>query len=58
MTGEEFERNEKAIMKQLKAKGIPTNAQLKRQFQKSAKSSDNSSGKWVTINGNHVLIKD
>ena len=35
--------------------GIPLIRDL--EYKKSAKTS-NSNGKWVTINGNHVLIKD
>lgn len=60
MSLEEFSKNEEAIMKQLKDKGIPTN----REFEKSSKSKTatkmKSSGKghWVTINGNHVFIED
>ena len=66
MSQEEFTQNEDAIMKQLKEIGIPTKAELYRQKQKSSNSSHslNSSSNgsndehWVTINGNHVLIKD
>ena len=61
MSGNEFAQHEKAIMKQLKERGIPTNSELKRQ-QLSKSSSGSSSGTdgghWVTINGNHVLMKD
>lgn len=60
MTTDEFAKHENAIMKQLREKGIPTKSQLQKHNQKSsAKNSANSNdGRWVTINGNHVLIKD
>ena len=50
-----FSKNEKAIMKQWGKIGIPSIRDL--EYKKSAKTS-NSKGKRVTINGNHVLIKD
>lgn len=69
MTSEEFQQNEKDIMKQLKEQGIPTKAQADVKSKASsgnntksnngAKSSGSSSsgdGNWVTINGNHVLL--
>lgn len=55
MTPDEFTKNEKAIMEQWGKIGIPSKRDL--EYKKSAKTS-NSNGKWVTINGNHVLIKD
>lgn len=62
MSTDEFLKNEKAIMKQMKEKGIPTNRELeqKRTRTKSNSASAKSSGKgrWVTINGNHVFIED
>lgn len=57
MTPEEFEQNEKAIMKQMKEKGIPTKAQAKAKDKASSSSNSSSSdGNWVTINGHHVLL--
>ena len=62
MSKEEFVQNEKAIMKQLKERGIPTRDELKKQQSSSHRSSnsgsDSDGGHWVTINGNHVLMKD
>lgn len=66
MSPEEFEQNEKAIMKQMKEKGIPTKAQAdaKAKSSNSANSSKSSGGSssgdgnWVTINGHHVLMGD
>ncbi len=62
MSTDEFLKNEKAIMKQMKEKGIPTNRELeqKRTRTKSNSTSAKSSGKgrWVTINGNHVFIEE
>ena len=72
MTTKEFSKNEKDIMAQLKTQGIPSQKDLpsgkKSEYSKgkseSSKGSSNkgskssSDGKWVTINGNHVLIKD
>ena len=60
MSTDEFLQNEKAIMKRMKEKGIPTNKELK-QKQKQANSStakSSAKGRWVTINGNHVFIED
>lgn len=69
MSPEEFEQNEKAIMKQMKEQGIPTKAQADAKVKASSnsglKSSSNSKasgvssysdGNWTTINGNHVLL--
>ncbi len=60
MSKEEFTQNEKAIMKQPKERGIPTRDELKKQKSSAKNSSDSDSdgGHWVTINGNHVLMKD
>ena len=62
MTKEEFVQNEKAIMKQLKERGIPTRDELEKQKSssrdRSNSDSDSDGGHWVTINGNHVLMKD
>jgi len=60
MTSEEFLKNEKAIMKQMKEKGIPTNSELeqKRKQTKSSTAKSTGKGRWVTINGNHVFIED
>jgi len=55
-------KNEKAIMKQLKERGIPTRDELEKQKSssrgRSNSDSDEDGGHWVTINGNHVLMKD
>jgi len=56
MTTDEFLKNEKAIMQQLKEKGIPTNRELEEKRKKKTTSSNK--GRWVTINGNHVFIED
>lgn len=59
MTSEEFAQNEKAIMDQWGKIGIPSERDLPKEKSKnSSNKSDSSGGKWVTINGNHVLIKD
>ncbi len=62
MSKEEFVQNEKAIMKQLKERGIPTRDELEKQKSssrgRSNSDSDADGGHWVTINGNHVLMKD
>lgn len=60
MTTDEFVKHENAIMKQLREKGIPTKSQLQKHNQKSSagNSANSNDGRWVTINGNHVLIKD
>lgn len=57
MTNKEFEEKEKEIMEQIKTIGLPSKNELYNNtstFQKSEKQT----GKWVTINENHVLIKD
>ena len=57
MTNKEFEEKGKEIMEQIKTIGLPSKKELYNNtstFQKSEKQT----GKWVTINGNHVLIKD
>ena len=59
MSGDEFAQHEKAIMKQLKERGIPTKHELEKQRTSSRNSNSNpDDGHWVTINGNHVLMKD
>ena len=60
MSLEEFSKNEEAIMKQLKDKGIPTNRELEKSSKSKTATKMKSSGKghWVTINGNHVFIED
>lgn len=65
MSSAEFAKNESAIMAQLKEHGIPSERDLPKESKKSASKSNGSSkdsgsadGKWVTINGNHVLIKN
>mgnify|MGYP006916104275 CR=1 FL=1 len=62
MSKEEFVHNENAIMKQLKERGIPTRDELEKQKSSSRGHSNSGSntdgGHRVTINGNHVLMKD
>lgn len=66
MTPEEYQKNEPAIMQQMKEQGIPAKAQADAKVKSSnstnsSKSSDGSSsgdGNWVTINGHHVLMND
>ncbi len=56
MTSDEFAQNEDIIMEQLRNGQIRDEAQEKSKG--SSKDSGSADGKWVTINGNHVLIKD
>ena len=60
MSTQDFQKNEKQIMKQLSEKGIPTKSQTGGKSGSGQKSGSSSSGKghWVTINGNHVFIED
>ena len=59
MTPEEFSHYEKSINEELKNGRIVNDTKPgKKTSAKSGKSSGNSSGHWVTINGNHVLMKD
>lgn len=65
MSTKDFQSNEKAIMKQMREKGIPTKAQLEAKSKsnygsgsKSSNSSSSSDEHWVTINGNYVLLND
>ena len=61
MSTDEYLKNEKAILKQMKEKGIPAKRELEKSRQRtSGTGSQNSStdGHWITINGNHVLIDD
>lgn len=62
MSRDEYQKNEPAIMKQMKESGIPTKAQADSNFKsssgsKSSVSSSSGDGNWVTINGNHVLLE-
>ena len=59
MSTDEYAKHEPAILKQMKEKGIPTKRELEEHRSKtSGKSSNgnNADGRWVTINGNHILI--
>lgn len=66
MTPEEYQKNEPAIMQQMKESGIPTKSQADvKRSNSSSKSGGNSKasggspsgdGNWVTINGNHILL--
>lgn len=57
MTTDEYTKNEPAILKQWKEKGIPTKRELENRQSKSSVKK-NSGGRWVTINVNHVLIEN
>lgn len=60
MTPEEYQKNEPAIMQQMKESGIPTKAQASAKTSnsgsKASGSSSSGDGNWVTINGNHILL--
>ena len=61
MSTEEYLEHEKEILNQMQTIGIPYSNKLPKSSQKSrsqtTKSTTNSkNGKWVTINGNHVLL--
>lgn len=62
MSTKEYSKNEKAIMAQMKDIGIPPNNELPQNAITHSKRKDrlqsknSSESKWVTINGNHVLI--
>lgn len=69
MTPEEYQKNEPAIMQQMKESGIPTKAQADAKTKSSSSNSSKSSNgpnsgsssgdeNWVTINGNHVLLSN
>lgn len=65
MSANEYTKNEKEINAQLKTIGVPYNRDLPKNIQTYGKlktyknnSTTSSEGRWVTINGNHVLIKD
>lgn len=62
MTTDEYSKNEKEIMAQMNSIGIPYKNDLpsnvKTQEKEKSYATSSSDGKWVTINGNHVLIKD
>ncbi|MBE7709541.1 MAG: hypothetical protein E7Z93_03730 [Cyanobacteria bacterium SIG32] len=57
MSSEDFLKNEKLIMKQLREKGIPKNSEIKKTSSTKSTSSQSENGHWVTINGNHVFIE-
>lgn len=57
MSSDEYRKNEAAIMKQWKEKGIPTNKELENARSKQ-NSKPNTSGHWVTINSKHVFMED
>ena len=62
MSTDEYSKNEKEIMAQMNSIGIPYKNDLPSNFKTHKKeksyTTSSSDGKWVTINGNHVLIKD
>lgn len=62
MSSNEYSTKEKEIIAQMNSIGIPFKKDLpsnvKTQEKSYSTSSRNADGKWVTINGNHVLIKD
>jgi len=53
MTPDEFMKNESEIMGQLQSIGLPAKSDLPQKYSNSS----SANGKWVTINGNHVLIE-
>ncbi len=57
MSSEDFLKNEKLIMKQLREKGIPKKSEIKKTSSTKSSSSQSENGHWVTINGNHVFIE-
>lgn len=64
MSTDEYSKNEKEILAQMNSIGVPfkkdlpSNVKTHEKEKNYATSSSNADGKWVTINGNHVLIKD
>lgn len=54
MALEDYQKNEKAIMRQLKERGIPKEKDLVKTKHKNYSNKD---GRWVTIDGNHVFIE-
>ena len=62
MSTDEYSKNEKEIMAQMNSIGIPYKKDLpsnvKTHEKEKSYATSSSDGKWVTINGNHVLIKD
>lgn len=56
MKPEEFAKNEGIIMQQLRNGEIWDETNVKNRTH--SKTAGSANGKWVTINGNHVLIKD
>lgn len=64
MSTKEYSKNEKEIMAQMNSIGIPykndlpSNVKTHEKEKSYPTSSENADGKWITINGNHVLIKD
>ncbi|MCM1009770.1 MAG: hypothetical protein NC390_02685 [Fusobacterium sp.] len=53
MSPEEFTGNEKEIMAQANSIGLPEHKDV---YKQSSSAAASNGGKWVTINGNHVLI--
>ncbi|MCM1009807.1 MAG: DUF2974 domain-containing protein [Fusobacterium sp.] len=53
MSPDEFMKNESEIMGQLQSIGLPQKSDLPQKYSNSS----SGDGKWVTINGNHVLIE-
>ena len=62
MSTDEYSKNEKEIMAQMNSIGIPYKndlpSNIKTHEKEKSYATSSSDGKWVTINGNHVLIKD
>lgn len=54
MSAEEFATNEQEIMSQANSIGLPEKQMV---YKQSAKAAASDGGKWVTINGKHVLIE-
>ena len=57
MSTQDFQKNEKQIMKQLRKKGFPIKSQTGKKSS-SGEKSKSGDGHWVTINSNHVFIED
>lgn len=64
MSTTEYSKNEKEILAQMNSIGIPykndlpSDAKTHEKEKSYSTTSEKADGKWVTINGNHVLIKD
>ena len=57
MSTSEYTKHEKEIMEQMNTIGIPNKSDLPKGTKTHENSTTPKDGKWVTINGNHVLIE-